>query len=114
MRILTTVWDDFIKNEVNIWNYFHDFWLRKRLKQPVPHQQGNANNTNTTTNNSNRIPVYMIRYEDLINKQQVYKHSITYHPMWYKYMFVVTSLCSDFIIACLYILLLLLLLLLLK
>lgn len=55
MRILRTVWDDFIKNEVSIWNRFHEYWLE----------------VCESVGGEGHIPVYMLRYEDLLHDQKV-------------------------------------------
>ena len=77
MRILRTVWDDFIKNEVCIWNRFHEYWLEvcesvygQGVGLGLGNSNGNSNN-NSGNSNSGKIPVYMIRYEDLLHDQEV-------------------------------------------
>ena len=49
MKMLLNIWDDFLKNEVKVWNNFHCYWLKKR----------------------NKVPVYFVRYEDIVSNQLV-------------------------------------------
>ena len=49
MRMLTDVWDDFIRNEVRVWCNFHYYWLNQRMN-----------------GGDNGVPVYIVKYEDVV------------------------------------------------
>ena len=61
MKMLTGVYDDFIKNEINTWNNFHYYWLHRRQTS-----SGGSNG-----GGEGAAPVYIVRYEDLAMKQEV-------------------------------------------
>ncbi len=46
ITILAEIWDTFIKDEVQTWNEFHEYWTKTPQK----------------------VPTYIVRYEDLMNE----------------------------------------------
>jgi hypothetical protein len=70
MKLLTGVYDDFLKNEVKTWNNFHYYWLRRR-QTCVRADGSDSDGGNGGGGRAHTVPVYLVRYEDLALRHEV-------------------------------------------
>eukprot|EP01041_Mallomonas_annulata_P006866 gene6866-13914_t len=48
---LSLIWDEFLRNEIHVWNNFHKYWIEE--------------------SSSKNIPIHVIRFEDLMTDREV-------------------------------------------